>query len=318
MSGHSAIMTYCCPPGGRFAGDLLVDYQWVRLQDTPFEGAKSCCELADLEGEYDEIVFNIPSYTPDAQLRYDLNAAVHLLQKHGKLTLHFSEKRFRRYLKRHLKSIFGETGTTTDGDGLWGRAAKSETAVEPPAQEFIFYDAASARQIVLTGRPGLFAANRIDEGTALLLDVLDKELEGKHVLDLGCGVGPLGMVAACRGASVSMTDADYRAIKCTRRGLEFNGIQADTLIGDGARALPNHQFDIVISNPPTHAGSAKLQDLFRDMARVLRLDGYALLVLRKHLNYEKWLNALGRVTTLCTDKGYKILKLDCIASKTIP
>ena len=44
--------------------------------------------------------------------------------------------------------------------------------------------------------PGIFAANRIDEGTALLIDALPPLRAGARVLDYACGSGAIGAGAA--------------------------------------------------------------------------------------------------------------------------
>src|SRR5688500_18975201 len=38
-------------------------------------------------------------------------------------------------------------------------------------------------------------------------------LEGRHVLDLGCGLGPCGFAAACQGAHVTFFDWEPRALE---------------------------------------------------------------------------------------------------------
>ncbi len=103
-----------------------------------------------------------------------------------------------------------------------------------------------------------------------------------------------------------MIDMDYRAILCTRMGLKSNNLSAQTVIGDGTEDLPPNNYDLVVSNPPTHAGSVKLRELFEGMVRVMRIEGKMLIVLRQHLNYEKWLSELGQVDTLSVEKGYKM------------
>lgn len=67
--------------------------------------------------------------------------------------------------------------------------------------------------------------------------------------------------------------------------------------------------DRIVSNPPTHAGSQVLVEMFEGMLRVLVPGGTALLVVRERLNYERWLAKLGETTSVATGGGYKILEL---------
>ena len=290
-------------------GELLVDYDWIRLQSAPFNGRKVCCELADIEGEFDEITLNILPYTPKAQLLYDLQAASNLLSSQGTLTVNFFEKRLRSYVKKLLRSVFREVVTTINTEGWLARHVQNDIVIAPPLEKFIYTEAVTECPLTLWGRPGLFAANKVDAGTELLLQVIQADLSGTTFLDIGCGCGPIGLVASRRGAEVTMIDMDYRAILCTRMGLKSNNLSAQTVIGDGTEDLPPNNYDLVVSNPPTHAGSVKLRELFEGMVRVMRIEGKMLIVLRQHLNYEKWLSELGQVDTLSVEKGYKMLQI---------
>src|SRR5699024_5992000 len=76
--------------------------------------------------------------------------------------------------------------------GTWGRFSVPADGVE----------------LVFETLPGVFAADRLDAGTRLLLDHLDVP-EGGSVLDVGCGAGVIGVVAGRRGAgSVTLTDVN--------------------------------------------------------------------------------------------------------------
>ena len=54
------------------------------------------------------------------------------------------------------------------------------------------------QEVPVVSMPGLFSWNELDEGTALLLDHLvgDTVRAGMDVLDVGCGYGIVGLVAA--------------------------------------------------------------------------------------------------------------------------
>src|SRR6266568_4645619 len=54
---------------------------------------------------------------------------------------------------------------------------------------------------------GVFSPRRLDPGTRLLLDVATPPPPSGNILDLGCGYGPLALVAAAR--------AGYRVLKVT-------------------------------------------------------------------------------------------------------
>ena len=70
------------------------------------------------------------------------------------------------------------------------------------------------------------------------------------------------------------------------------------------------EYDVVLSNPPTDAGSETLRQLFSEMVRLSKLNGRVVVVVREHLNYEKWLMKLGRVTIIAKSAGYKIIQVE--------
>ena len=64
----------------------------------------------------------------------------------------------------------------------------------------------------VTSWPGVFAGTRLDHGTAMLLDHLP-ETEGiEHIVDLGCGNGVLGTVAALDNPLAEVTFVDDSAL----------------------------------------------------------------------------------------------------------
>ena len=60
---------------------------------------------------------------------------------------------------------------------------------------------------------GVFCKDRLDYGTRLLLESIPwNEVEGS-ILDIGCGYGPIGIIASkMTDASVTMCDVNKRAL----------------------------------------------------------------------------------------------------------
>src|SRR5438552_4053498 len=77
------------------------------------------------------------------------------------------------------------------------------------------------RTFRFTTAPGLFSADRVDDGTRLLLDHLPTGVPSS-VLDLGCGYGALGLPVAAKfdGARVVLVDRDTLAVEFSRRNAE--------------------------------------------------------------------------------------------------
>lgn len=108
----------------------------------------------------------------------------------------------------------------------------------------------------------VFATERIDEGTLLLLDHLPDGEPGTF-LDLGCGYGALGLTVAgffprARGLLV---DRDLLAVEFCRRNAEAQAaVNVATRGSLGFRGVAaTERFDWVLCNVPARAGEAALE-----------------------------------------------------------
>ncbi len=289
------------------ASSLVVDYDISRLRRAN-NPATRCAELADVNEHAERVVMFVAKYDALEQIERDLAAASRIVAPGGELRVVVPRKsglsRIRALAQRAFAHV--QSAKTSDGDLLLARAP---TAFEPPepVSHVAYDDGRSGRRLAFRTRPGMFSPAGIDLGTELLLEHMP-DVAGRCVLDVGCGYGAVGLVAAARGAAVTMLDADARAVKLARENAGRNGLAVETVLDDRVRQ-PRASFDFVLSNPPTHAGSVALQALFDGMTQACRRNGYVLLVVRQQLNYEKWLAGMGRVERLATEAGYKILKI---------
>ncbi|MDR2423261.1 MAG: 50S ribosomal protein L11 methyltransferase [Prevotellaceae bacterium] len=80
--------------------------------------------------------------------------------------------------------------------------------------------------------------------------ILDLNLQGKNVLDMGCGTGILAILAAMSGAAkVTAIDNDPTAAENAAENAELNGMLHKMNIYAGeANMLANKQFDLIIAN----------------------------------------------------------------------
>lgn len=91
-------------------------------------------------------------------------------------------------------------------------------------------------------------------------------LDGKSVLDLGCGLGPIAIAAVLNGASqVIASDVMAEACDLTKRNALLNRVNDKVTVieSDIFRSLKNYQFDIIISDVSGMAdGVARLSPWF--------------------------------------------------------
>lgn len=142
------------------------------------------------------------------------------------------------------------------------------------------------RPLALATAHGLFSADRVDDGTRLLLAHLPARAPS-DVLDLGCGYGALGLAvaAAHESACVTLVDRDLVAVAYAARNAEAMGLlRARALGGLGYRELDvDARFDWVLCNVPARIGERAITYLMAEGARRLRPHGEVRVVVIRDL-----------------------------------
>jgi 16S rRNA (guanine1207-N2)-methyltransferase len=170
----------------------------------------------------------------------------------------------------------------------------------------------------LFSRPGLFAWDRIDAGSALLAQHLPPDLTGRAA-DLGAGVGYLSaeLLARCPGiTALDLYEAEARALDLARINLRretpppaFPPLAFHW--HDVTAGLPG-RYEVIVSNPPFHVGRADDpglgQGFIAAAADGLAPGGQLWLVANRHLPYEGLLASRFAGHRCVADQdGYKIL-----------
>ena len=103
--------------------------------------------------------------------------------------------------------------------------------------------------VIYSSRPGLAFGTGTHPTTAMCLDWLDGiDLEGKTLLDYGCGSGVLaiaGLKLGCRSATAM--DIDPQAVIATRQNAADNNVDQD-LCRYGQPGRIRGQFDVLVAN----------------------------------------------------------------------
>jgi 16S rRNA (guanine1207-N2)-methyltransferase len=156
--------------------------------------------------------------------------------------------------------------------------------------------------------PGLFSSDDLDEGTRLLLENMDLQ-PGEHLLDFGCGYGPLGLFAAAWGAGqVDMVDVNLLAVEAARLNAAHNRLdQANIFVGDVLDFVENQRYSLIISNPPFHSGHdvnyEMAQTFIVHSAQILEDTGRLILVANRFIRYDRIMRDVFREVEITAETG---------------
>ena len=167
---------------------------------------------------------------------------------------------------------------------------------------------------------GVFSKNELDKGSELLIEMLLPIDLGKTMLDLGCGIGVIGLTLAYfhPGLNVCLSDVNTRALSlCNANADTLKLSQRVTILQSDIYIEIEGKFDSIVSNPPIRAGKKVTYQIYEGALEHLNDGGSLYIVIRKQqgaLSVKSYLEELyGNVTVLAREKGYYILK----STKTI-
>lgn len=169
----------------------------------------------------------------------------------------------------------------------------------------------------LTTSNGIFSPEHIDSGTQVLLANTPPAPPGGHLLDLGCGWGPIALTLALQSphATVWAVDVNSRALDLVRRNAEAIGVTNINAVTP--EVVPaDVSFTSIRSNPPIRVGKSELHAMLKFWLPRLDTESDAWLVVQRNLGsdslhhwFEGWLPPDFTVSRAATNKGYRVLRV---------
>ena len=160
---------------------------------------------------------------------------------------------------------------------------------------------------------GVFSKDRFDYGTRLLLDSIDISKLSGNVLDLGCGIGVVGIILGTinKNINIDMIDINERALSLVRDNLILNKVKANVFSSD-VYSNVNKKYDYIITNPPIRAGKEVVRKFLLGGYDYLNDNGILYFVMRKDHGVKSMIKELENkynVTIINKDKGFYIVSL---------
>ena len=160
--------------------------------------------------------------------------------------------------------------------------------------------------------PGVFSAGRVDLGTRVLLRTVPQPPAQGHLLDLGCGWGPiaLSLAMASPEATVWAVDVNRRALDLVRRTAADLGL-ANVRVAEPDEVPDDVRFAALWSNPAIRVGKAELHAMLTHWLGRLEPGGQGWLVVQRSLGSDSladWLRGQGfDASKAASAKGFRVL-----------
>lgn len=158
---------------------------------------------------------------------------------------------------------------------------------------------------------GVFSKDRFDYGTRVLLNSVDIDKLSGNVLDLGCGLGVVGIILGTfnKGINIDMVDINERAIDLAKNNLVLNNVKANVFVSDIYSNIDN-KYDFIITNPPIRAGKNVIRGFLLGSYDYLKDDGILYFVMRKDHGVKSMIKELSvkfNISIVNKDKGFYVV-----------
>ena len=177
-----------------------------------------------------------------------------------------------------------------------------------------------SNNLSLQTKPGIFGWDKIDRGSAFLIDHLPQFLSSytntpQSLLDLGCGYGYIAFCASQFGFNrIVATDNNAAALTAIRENIKsLNNIEWEAIAADAGDGI-KEKFDTILCNPPFHSGFSIDDQLgikfLSQTKRLLKRSGQALFVVNGFIPLEHKAKAYFEYVEILANNGsFKLVSL---------
>ncbi len=179
----------------------------------------------------------------------------------------------------------------------------------------------------ITNHANVFSRDSLDIGTRFFLEHIPASDQPLKIVDLGCGNGLLGIIAAQRNpaAELFFVDESYMAMASAQTNFKtvFKASRrAEFLITDCLSGIPENSINLVLNNPPFHIHNAISDDVARQMfsqsRKVLEKGGELWVIGNRHLNHQARLKRLfGNCEVVASNSKFLILRAIKLSSENL-
>jgi 16S rRNA (guanine1207-N2)-methyltransferase len=174
------------------------------------------------------------------------------------------------------------------------------------------------KAIAIKNHAAVFSQEKLDQGTRLFIENIPCSENYRNIVDLGCGNGVLGLMAAIRNpaARIVFTDESYMAVESSITNFlsVFDDTrEAEFLQTDCLQGLDDESVSLILCNPPFHHNNAisdaTAWQMFLESRDALETGGEIWVIGNRHLAYHAKLKKLfGNSEVVVSNKKFVIVK----------
>jgi 23S rRNA (guanine1835-N2)-methyltransferase len=253
-----------------------------------------------------------------ALLEYQLLTLRPLLKPDSKIIVAGMVKALSANVWKLLERLIGPTQTSLAVKKARLIFATLDTSLILPTNPYPLQYRLEHTDFMISNHANVFSRDSLDIGTRLLLQHLPEDMSYRHIIDLGCGNGVVGLMIASqlKDAQLHFVDESYMAVASARQNFQHAfGEQrlAEFRVGDCLEGFAGEMADCIVCNPPFHQqhaiGDHIAWQMFQQAHRVLRKGGELRVIGNRHLNYHQHLKKLfGNWDAVASNAKFVIVK----------
>lgn len=268
------------------------------------------------EGYYDVVIIKIPKTLATledqlARIRFTLQPKTQIIGAAMVKAIHTSTlSLFEKYI--------GTTHTSLAKKKARLIHCQLDEKIEPIKTPYPTTYSLEGTEYTIINHANVFSRERIDIGTRFFLQHLPKDEKYRTIIDLGCGNGVVGLLAAAINpqSNLIFLDESYMAVASAQEN--FNSAfgdsrQAIIQVSNSLQGIANDTADLILLNPPFHQQHAVSDgmawNMFQQSRDVLKQNGELWIVGNRHLGYHVKLKKLfGNCEAIVGNNKFVILK----------
>lgn len=170
----------------------------------------------------------------------------------------------------------------------------------------------------IVNHANVFSRESLDIGARFFLQYIPQSEKYKTIIDLGCGNGVVGLIAAEKNpdALVTFLDESFMAIESAKENFSAaftDQRKAIFKVNDCLIGIEKNSTDLILNNPPFHqnnvVGDEIAWQMFKQSKEVLKSGGELWVIGNRHLGYHiKLKKIFGNCEMIANNKKFVILK----------